>query len=123
MKRVKLGKSNDSIPEDEMILAKLIQTASARGLHSWRGCNFANPRGHSWDQDDPDMVACCAKGAGILDFDLRSNPEKLTYANSGNDAPDDVNDNLIGGMSLGDTEATGWTIGAAFEQALRKEEV
>ncbi len=101
-----LGPSNDEIPDDELILAKLLQTAGAHDLVSVRGQHYNTYGFH------PGVTkSCCAHGANDLDFEK---PLRHLYAAIGNDAPDGTkNPYLWGSLSVG------WNVGAAFEVALR----
>lgn len=133
LRKVKhLGRANDNIPEDEMVLAELIQNAAARGLHSTRG----RPFGKSVDLDDscgvgtseavsrvtrgdllesppPEATCCCALGAATL------GPATGLYREPG------IADVYVGNDRDDDQALSGRmryvNIGAAFEQALRPE--
>lgn len=115
MKKTKsLGPSNDSgVPTDEIILAKLIQNAGSRGLVSTKDTYFAvgDLTLGSRARSRPDITACCALGARLID---RRGIPKLNNMVSGNDATD--GDSPASYMNL-----DGWNVGAAFEQALRPE--
>lgn len=62
---MKLGKSNDVIPNDEMELAMLVQNAKSLGLEHWVGARFDT--GDSFHSDG--TRACCAIGAATLSDD------------------------------------------------------
>lgn len=123
LKRVSsLGPAKDEgVPEDEMVLAQLIQNASARGL---KGCKYARFKGEAgdieykplpWDQvgtretPPPGTTQCCALGAQELSPPV-SKPITLC---AGNDMDEDQR--MFGTAK----DMRSLNIGAAFEQAMR----
>lgn len=104
-----LGPSNDKgVPKGEMTLARLIQNAAARGMVSCQG--------HYWLGGDGEdgargATACCAMGASMMRPQVAG---VEGYVVTGNDASDDE---LVPVMF--DCELEQYTLGAAFEQALR----
>lgn len=111
----KYKKSNDSIPKDELLLAKLIQNAEAFGLVSCQGANFRRNGGYSSSLRTDDATACCALGASQMASDTRAEIISYDYVASGNDA--DVYMDCP--AALRDNELSGFTIGAAFQLALK----
>ena len=56
------------VPNDEILLAKLIQNAKAFGLYACRYTNFRNSNNRAYFAYDPKKsIACCAYGAATLD--------------------------------------------------------
>lgn len=104
-----LGPANDrGVPRDELILARLIQNAAARGLKSCRGAYYKN-------EDDVDVCArdatrCCAMGAAMLTPKLCP-PTAIIIGNDakGNNPTPEIAD---------DKWLSAYTIGAAFYEAL-----
>lgn len=96
---MKYGRSNDEGREDEIVLAKMLQSARARGLRphtGWFYDDFAKP------------TKCCALGAWKLDEDIGSLPYSFSAVSAGND---DRNATFV--------NHTGYAIGAAFQEAMR----
>lgn len=114
--------SNDNIPDDELLVAKLIQNAQSRGLVSCRGSRFKTTYGiglFSMAEGiaDDDWYACCAMGAASLEEDTTVEVSQMLRVIVGNDSLDvdefyhvDMNDEI---------SIKGVNVGAAFEQALR----
>ena len=103
-KRVKvLGPANDAGCEADIVLAKMLQSAEARGLKPMQG-NYTD----AYFQPNREPTACCALGAWNFD---EAGESALPY---GIDGLEIVNgndgDDGIGGMS--------YAIGAAFQEAM-----
>lgn len=116
--------SNDNIPEDELLLAKLLQNAGLYGLVACKGSAFKDENGWSTGTFNQDTsAACCALGAASLSPDTSSAVGSLDGVDTGNDANDyDTFSNVWSGTFDDDTSAIkGLNIGAAFELALRPE--
>lgn len=96
-----LGPANDDVPEDEIILAKLIQNVKAVGGKSCRGA-WSNGKG-----------GYCAVGARNLFGDDVPNID--WGAVRGNDALDTEDPPPAADYSY----LRNWNVGAAYEQALR----
>jgi hypothetical protein len=100
-----LGKSNDrDVPHDEMALAKLLQTANRLGLRSMRWAMY-----DTIGYKPKITTACCALGASALG----ASALEFQDVSVGNDCRDELD------TSGPHTSLSGFTIGAAFEQALR----
>lgn len=127
-------KANDKgIPEDELVVAKLIQNAAARCLVSNRGLVFKDAKGNAVGpvtdvaitrimhkkllaNPPKGAVACCALGAACMTEDtglyLDHDPVLVT---GGNDASDYGQDYCLNEQPI----LRLISIGRAFEQALR----
>lgn len=103
-------KSNDDIPEDEMLLARAIAAAEDRGLEFCIGQRF-----YPNSMDPNGATACCAMGAlqlgGCLD---NGTPKGLMDVWRGNDSASD-------GLWYGDYDH-GESLGWAFRCAMTQEE-
>lgn len=56
------------VPEDEIYLAKMLQSALSRGLEHTTGARYRDEAGRGSDNKDS-AVSCCAVGAYALDED------------------------------------------------------
>lgn len=106
-----LGPANDMIPEEEFILAKWVQNAAARGLRPTKKVSYRDRNGKPLDdghrKEIQDRVyACCALGARDLEPDTEDT--FILGVVEGND-----------GMDCPYGLETGYTIGQAFQHALR----
>lgn len=81
------GKANDSIPEVEFDVAKLVQNAKAHGLRWTKDSNFRAKNGRPIDKSDG-AAFCCAQGAAMLDDSTRG----MSISTGANDAPEDYRD-------------------------------
>lgn len=115
----KLGKSNDDIPADEMLLAKIIQNSKAKNLKWCKGAEYRDVDGRSvaWFNTEP--ASCCAMGAIKLADDTLSEWHKkhhhyglVTY---GNDLVDWV-------LWIDDFTDQGETMGYAYAKACRDDD-
>lgn len=95
----------EGVPEDEIVLAKMIQSAKARGLKPTCGA-FYRDAGGSWTNNPSEAVECCAVGAWMLDEGSDA-PLNVVHGNDGIIVPD-----------LG-ANFSGLSIGAAFQDAMR----
>lgn len=97
------GKSNDNIPEAELITAKLIATAKSRGLRAIRH-NYYEKQGNK-------IVGCCAIGAARLYSHQLRNKLENSYPGvvAGNDAL------IYGALAV---EPPGYVIGESFYDAV-----
>lgn len=109
-------KSNDTIPDDELFLAELIQNAAANGLVSTRHSRYVSPDGERAYSaaDIVSVYGCCARGAAQLSPDTIEKSYKYNDIETGNDFDDDRLLPLSSSVDF-----SGVTIGCAFEQALR----
>lgn len=89
-------KSNDEIPEDEMLLAEACAAAKAAGLRWMFGTPFIHESG-AWTRSPSGAVGCCALGALHIagSVHLRGNvamPRKHHLANvhAGNDRGESI---------------------------------
>ena len=116
-------KANDKgVPEDEILLAKLIQNASSRGFKSTRYLLYdGNPDYSQPYQCAPGNLttACCVIGAAQLSHDTH---EVLPWGHRVTDAAIKGN-NFEDGQDGLEADPSLFTVGAAFEQALRPEKV
>ncbi len=94
-----------------MVLAKLLQTAGARGLVSCQGSRYVDLNGIESMNANTKTVACCVMGASALDGEYPW--ICVDGLAEGNDCSD--------GDGTGADDDVGFTLGAAFEQALRPE--
>jgi hypothetical protein len=70
-------KANDSIPEDEMLLAEAIAAARSRNLNWCSGVAFEPAVDGAYD--DEKTTSCCAIGALALAFDPDSTKQRGAY--------------------------------------------
>lgn len=105
---MKKTKANDEIPDDEMLLAKIIQNAAARGLKSCRSAPYRDWLGSPCDSDR--AIMCCAIGSAALEKDTEVPMRILCFVSYGND-----NQSKWG---HGTDPYDGETLGYAFVQAL-----
>lgn len=107
-------KSNDKIPEDELLLAMALQNAGARKLRACRGNFFLVRGGRKRSKIDlegrDNLVGCCAIGALMLEQDSVA---RLNHANWNSIVTG--NDDLTDGTGY---IGPGYTIGLAFWQTL-----
>lgn len=94
------------VPWDEMILAKMLHSAKERGLKATRGAFYRDSKG-VWTDRKSAAVECCAAGAWMLD--------------ERSDAPPNVVHGNDGHVLTPTMDATGYTIGAAFQEAMSDE--
>lgn len=105
-KKSKKSKTDDA-PEDEMLLAMMLQNAKVRGL---RGCRYAT---YGYNANN-DIVACCALGAAYLDQDTAVLIKYYRGVAYGNDSEDERWDI--------DPPRNGESLGYAFRKAMQDEE-
>lgn len=105
MSKKKLKLANENIPEDEMVLAKILQNAKARDLGFSKGAYYKNSEGHICLPQE--AVYACAVGAAMLEEDTKCTG--FYYITNGNDC-DYWNNNT----DLKDGETIGW----AYRQAM-----
>jgi hypothetical protein len=114
--RPKLEPSNDDIPADEMLLAKMLQNANARDLKAARGYFFVDADDRPCDVNE--AAACCAIGACQLELDTDVERRDFSLLATGNDTvsywTDFVPDNTL---SFSDGE----TLGHAFQVSMEPE--
>lgn len=109
------GPANDEgVPEEELLLAALIQNAGSRGLRSCRGGYFK--RGNKQLINEKGATTCCALGAARIAYHGFLVPMGIPEGNDGS---------TVDGHSWMNPEArekmlTGYTVGAAFYQAMRR---
>lgn len=91
-------------PPEEIVLAKMIQSAKARGLKPIKGDFYQN------HIDDGRLKGCCARGAWALDEQMCH--EGYLDIAQGNDATaNHPNDGNV-------TDWRGYNIGVAFQEAM-----
>jgi hypothetical protein len=102
----------NKVPSDELLLATLIQAAAARGLSSTTGAYLRDKHGHHASRARKGG-SCCAVGA----LKLSRLKKWSKYEGSlivGNDCQE-------GSVAIHAHDENLFTVGAAFEQALRRE--
>lgn len=109
------GPSNDAIPEEEFVLAQLIQSAKARDLKLSKGAFFRKGKQAvaSYIPADGTFDACCAMGAARLDG---GTPVPYTGVVQGNDGKWAKDDELW--LTGSSTAETGYTLGRCFANAM-----
>ena len=111
-----MRKSNDDIPEDEMLLAEAIAAARSRDIAWASGADFIYADGTRTISRLTNPVGCCARGA-LRIARPRANfyQEKFRLVPAGNDNP------LAAGWSVG-TDDNGESLGWAFRCAMTQDE-
>jgi hypothetical protein len=106
LKNKPLGPSNDvAVPEEEFVLAKMLQSAKTRGLKACTGEYY------KYNETSQETEACCALGAWRLDEPDIGTP--YPYLIRGNDGWETES---VDALCL-----TGYSIGAAFQDAMRED--
>jgi hypothetical protein len=78
--------SNDNIPDDELVLAKLIQNVSARKLKACKYVPYTSKDGStSFSFLYNNTVSCCAMGAAYLENDSDDDIAAYVFIARGND--------------------------------------
>lgn len=98
--------NDEDVPLEEMVLAKMLQSARARGLRPIRHALYEY-RGDG----STELRGCCAIGAFHLD--TLGEPIHFRHISRGNDEVDYTFINL---------DEVGFALGAAFQSAMRDEE-
>lgn len=107
-------KSNDKIPKDEMLLAKMIQNTKARGMKAHRGSYYLTPDGYKYSLTTTTLdsaIGCCAVGACWLESDTEAISDEFGDLITGNDSTADT------WSAFASDE--GETVGYAFQQACK----
>lgn len=110
-------KSNDQIPEDEMLLAEALAAAKARGLGWHKGADYLNSDGTASLGRNHAPVACCARGALRI-----ARPRTNFYLGAYENVPDGNDRPKTAGWSIGDREDRGESLGWAFRCAMTQDE-
>lgn len=109
-------KANDDIPEDELILAKLIQNASARGLKACKYVPYTSKDGStSYSCYSNYIVSCCAMGAAYLENDSDDDIATYVFIARGNDSKQWSEEKPYSYPRDKDGESLGW----AYYQAMK----
>lgn len=111
-------KSNDNIPQDEMLLAEALAAAKARGLKWCRDVLFLDKGGYSLPGNQSKFAdSCCAYGALIVadraPIRYAERPDNIRRIGVGNDEADNWPPH---------TDDNGESLGWAFRCAMTQEE-
>lgn len=106
------NKSNDDIPEDEMLLAKLLQNVNVRGLKWTKGAFMRDAKGWNTNQHK-EVVSCCAMGAAALETDSDADAANWQGIIAGNDREE--------WYEYFPTTRDGESLGAAFRVAMQED--
>jgi hypothetical protein len=110
------GEMSKKIPEDEMLLAKLIQNAKSRGLGWCSGALYLTPYGEP--RANPVTAnRCCAIGAANLDPETRAEVESYGFVAHGNDNGAHVRWYSENSMRPADGETLGWAFRLAMKES------
>lgn len=113
-----LGPANDDIPQEEMLLAEMLQNVKARGIRATRGAYFTYKK-YITGRVASNICAACAVGAYALGPPGQEIPDGCTAPMYGVEAG---NDDAYWGKDPGGKEDynKGYELGAAYQSAMEE---